>query len=137
MPTSVMVGLHTNISTFSDNAMATRLAYNPHNASASTINNMFQLGGMGYIPQITPSLNMTFMMAMRQQMNESNLELVNTSTQQMGTIFSPLISNINQTYKLFANQMGRIIDFLACLKFRLDQPLRYQTLDESKRLKTG
>lgn len=42
-------------------------------------------------------------------MGESNLEMVNTLTQQMGTIFNPLITN--QTYELLSNQMGRITDF--------------------------
>lgn len=51
------------------------------------------------------------MMAMRQQMDDSNLELVNTLTQQMGTIFNPLIANMNQTYEVLANQMGRIAGF--------------------------
>ena len=86
MPMSIMVGLHNNMSTFSDNATATRSSYNPHNAYASAINNMVRPGGMGYIPQITTSLNTTFMMAMRQQMDESNLELVNTLTRQMRII---------------------------------------------------
>lgn len=51
------------------------------------------------------------MMAMRQQMDDSNLELVNTLTQQMGTIFNPLIANANQTYEVLENQMGCITDF--------------------------
>lgn len=29
----------------------------------------------------------------------------------MGTIFNPLITSTNQTYKLLANQMGRIANF--------------------------
>lgn len=44
-------------------------------------------------------------------MDDSNLELVNTLTQQMGTIFNPLIANMNQTYEVLANQMGRIAGF--------------------------
>lgn len=44
-------------------------------------------------------------------MDESNLELVNIFTQQMGTIFNPLIANTNQTNEVLANQMGRITDF--------------------------
>ena len=43
------------------------------------------------------------MMAIRQQMDESNLELVNTLTQQMRIIFNHLITNTNQTYELLAN----------------------------------
>ena len=51
-------------------------------------------------------------MILRQQMNERNLEMVNTLTQQMGMIFNYLITNTNQTYELLANQMGWITDFL-------------------------
>ena len=40
MPMSMMVCLHTNKSTFSDNAMATGPSHNAHNSSSSTINNM-------------------------------------------------------------------------------------------------
>lgn len=38
-------------------------------------------GGICCIPQITPSLNTASMMAIRKQMDESNLEMVNTLTQ--------------------------------------------------------
>ena len=51
------------------------------------------------------------MMAMRRQMDESNQELINTFTQQIGTIFNPLITNTNQTYELLENQKGCIADF--------------------------
>lgn len=116
MPTSMMVGLHTNMSTFSDNAMATVSSYNPQNAFASTINNMVRSGGICYIPYTSPSLNTTSMMDMRQQMDESNLELVNSLAQQMEIIFNPLITNTNQTYELLANQMGRITGFFGTLQ---------------------
>lgn len=108
---TLMVDFHTNMSKYSDNAVATTPLYNHQNASASTINNMGRLWGICYIPQTTPSLNTTSMMVMRQQINESNLELVNTITQKMGTIFNPLITNTNQTYDLLANQMRWIDDF--------------------------
>lgn len=109
--TSMMDVLYTNMLTYRDNAMATKPSYKPHNASASTINNMVRPGGIGYICQVMPSLNTMSMMSMRQQMDESNLEMVNTLTQQMGTIFNPLIININQAYELLANQMGRVAYF--------------------------
>lgn len=78
-------------------------SYNPQNASVSTINNMVRPGGISYIPQITQLLNTTSMKDMREQMDESNLELVNTLTQQMRTIFNLLITNTNQTYELLEN----------------------------------
>lgn len=43
--------------------------------------------------------------------------MVNTLTQQMGIVFNPLIHNINQTYNMLANQIGRIADFLVPLKY--------------------
>lgn len=39
MPTSMMVVIHTNMSTYSDNAVVTRPSYNPHNASLITNTN--------------------------------------------------------------------------------------------------
>ncbi|XP_050898024.1 uncharacterized protein LOC127104928 [Lathyrus oleraceus] len=44
-------------------------------------------------------------------MNESNHDMVNTITQQMGTIFNPLIQNTNQSYQQLATQINRIVDF--------------------------
>lgn len=40
MPTSMMVGLQNNMSTYSDNAISTRPSYNRHNSFSLTINNM-------------------------------------------------------------------------------------------------
>lgn len=116
MPTSMMVDLHTNMSMFSDNTVETTPLYNPQNSYVSTINNMGRPWGISYIPQTTMSLDTTSMMAMRQQMDESNIELVNTLTQQMGTIFNPFITNTNQTYELLANQIGRIANFFGTLQ---------------------
>lgn len=43
-------------------------------------------------------------------MDESNHEMVNMLTQQIGTVFNPLIQNTNWSYELLANQMGLIVD---------------------------
>lgn len=51
------------------------------------------------------------MLSIRQQMDESNHEMVKMPTQQIGTVFNPLIHNTNQSYQLFTNQMGRITNF--------------------------
>lgn len=48
---------------------------------------------------------------MRQHINESNHNIVNTLTQQMGTIFNPLIQNTNQSYRQLETQMSRISYF--------------------------
>jgi len=50
-------------------------------------------------------------MLFRQQMDERNHEMVNLLTQQIGTVFNPLIQTTNQGYQALATQMGRIADF--------------------------
>lgn len=50
-------------------------------------------------------------MSIRQQMDKSNQEMVNMLTQQIVTMFNPLIQNTNQSYELLANQMGQIANF--------------------------
>jgi len=46
-------------------------------------------------------------------MDETNHEMVNLLTPQSGTVFNPLIQNMNQGYQALATQMGRIADFFA------------------------
>ena len=50
---------------------------------------------------------------LRQQMDESNHEMVNLLTQQIGTVFNSLIRDTNQSYQALTTQMGRIADFFA------------------------
>jgi hypothetical protein len=51
------------------------------------------------------------MNALRQQMDESNHDMVNALTQQIGTVFNPVLQTANDNYLLLANQMGRMADF--------------------------
>jgi len=44
-------------------------------------------------------------------MEDSNHEMVNMLTPQIGTIFNPLIRDTHSSYLALSNQMGRIIDF--------------------------
>ncbi|XP_045822090.1 uncharacterized protein LOC123914975 [Trifolium pratense] len=69
------------------------------------------------------------MMSFRQQMDESNHEMVNTLTSQLGTILNPLINNTNNNYQLLAHQMGRIADFFGtpAMPNQNLQPIRNQT----------
>lgn len=60
-----------------------------------------RMGGVSYIPQSTPSLNTTLVMALRQQMDESNIELVHNLTQQMGVIFNPMVDQIGRMMEAF------------------------------------
>ncbi|XP_058741652.1 uncharacterized protein LOC131614039 [Vicia villosa] len=48
---------------------------------------------------------------MGQQIDESNHEMVNALTQQIVTIFTPMINNTNQSYEILAGLMARIEDF--------------------------
>ena len=98
MPTSMMQGLQTSASLFTETAPG---VFVPNNqiVSGSATRNTF------------PSLTNTALNSLRQQMDESNHDMVNMLTQQIGTVFNPLIQNTNQSYQLLANQMGRIADF--------------------------
>ena len=46
-------------------------------------------------------------------MDESNHEMVNLLTQQIGTVFNPLIRDTNRSYQALTTQMARITDFSA------------------------
>ena len=65
---------------------------------------------------------------LRQQMDESNHEMVNLLTQQIGTVFNPLIRDTNRSYQALTTQMGRITDFFAppqlVTQTQNQQPLR-------------
>ena len=60
-----------------------------------------------------PPLTTNSMNLLRQQMDESNHEMVKLLTQQLGTVFNPLIRDTNRSYKALTTQMGRIADFFA------------------------
>ena len=98
MPTAMMQGLQTSASLFTETAPGVYVPNNTGTFGSATRNN-------------TPTLTNTALAAMRQQMDDSNHDMVNMLTQQIGTVFNPLIQNTNQSYQLLANQMGRIVDF--------------------------
>lgn len=60
---------------------------------------MQPLFGMGFGSQAMPTFTINYVMAMRQQMDESNHDMVNLLTRQMGIIFNPLIQNMNHGYQ--------------------------------------
>ncbi|KAK2435564.1 hypothetical protein QL285_020611 [Trifolium repens] len=63
-------------------------------------------------PRVTPTpLTIASVLSLRQQMDESNHDMVNLLTQLIGTVFNPLIQNTNDSYQMLAYQMGRIADF--------------------------
>jgi hypothetical protein len=99
IPTTLMQGINTSPSLFSETMPGVYTPLNQHLASSSTTRNG------------APPLTNTSLMSLRQQMDESDNDMVNMLTQQIGTVFNPLIQNTNQTYHLFATQMGRMADF--------------------------
>ena len=92
MPTSMMENLHTNSATSVNNAANT---YSPILVSGPTIGNHDQTMppqmGMGFGSQTMSMFTVNSVMKMRQQMDESNHDMINTLTQQTGMIFNPLI----------------------------------------------
>jgi len=102
MPTLMMANLHNNVSAFTDHANPFT-QFNTHSHSSSSIFGRSAL----------PSLTTESMMLLRQQMDESNHEMVNLLTQQIDTMFNPLIQDTNQSYQALATQMGRIEYFFA------------------------
>ena len=75
MPTLMMENVHNNASTIADQANPFTL-HNTHSPSSSSI-----FGG-----NILPALTTDSMRLLRQQMDESNHEMVNLLTQQIGTV---------------------------------------------------
>src|ERR1043165_146849 len=110
MPTSFMVGLH-NASTSS-----------PVQGSGSGMNhlgtNSQNLGNYTQLPTLTTNNQA----ALRQQMDDSNHDMVGILAREMNAIFGPLIQNINRTNQENAVQMTRIADFFGAL----DAPARYR-----------
>jgi len=90
-PTSMMASLHTNASMFADPANPFTL-YNAHNPSSSSI----------FCRNAPPTLTTESMMSLRQQLDESNHEMINLLTQKIGTVFNLLIQSTNQSYQALA-----------------------------------
>jgi len=84
MPTSMMANVHNSASTFEDQENP----FTIHNAHSPSISSIF---GRNIIPTLTTDS----MSLLRQQMDESNHEMVNLLTQQIGTVFNPLIRDTN------------------------------------------
>jgi len=98
MPSSLMQGLHTNPSTFSENV----------NASLPQL-----FYPWVSVPFRTPQQSLTnaSLVALRQQMEDSNHEMVNQVTQQIGMIINLLIRDTNNSYQALSAQMERIANF--------------------------
>jgi predicted transcriptional regulator len=102
MPTSMMANVHNSASAFADQA----ILFTMHNAHSPLSPSIF---GQNSLPQLTTySMNL-----LKQQMDESNHEMVNLLTQQIGTVFNALIRDTTRSYQALTTQMGRIADFFA------------------------
>ncbi|XP_045802327.1 uncharacterized protein LOC123895902 [Trifolium pratense] len=114
MPDSLMAGLHNSNPNPDRSTMPS--------PAASVVGNRTRDIALQNLTNVT-------MMSFRQQMDESNHEMVNTLTSQLGTILNPLINNTNNNYQLLAHQMGRIADFFGTptMPNQNLQPIRNQT----------
>jgi len=101
MPTLMMENVHNSASVFADEENPFTM-HNVHSPSSSSI------FGRNTLPLTTTSMNL-----LRQQMDESNHEMVNLLNQQIGTLFNPLIRDTNWSYQALTTQIGRIADFIA------------------------
>jgi len=68
-----------------------------------------RVGFPGSHPQ--QSLTNASLMVLRQQIEDTNHEIINMLTQQIGTVFNPLIQQTHNRYQTLTDQMGRIVDF--------------------------
>ncbi|KEH40930.1 hypothetical protein MTR_1g037660 [Medicago truncatula] len=102
MPTSMIASFHNNASTFADHP----IPFTPYNVNSPSGSSVFGQNA-------PPALTIESMIFLRQQMDESNHDMINMLTQQIDTIFNPLIQNTNQSYQALAIQMERIEGFFA------------------------
>lgn len=94
MPTAMVAGLHSNASMYEDNNATITSPLNSYVASGSTIGNPSQITqheGTGFSLPDTYTITTNSMLSIRQQMDESNHEMVNMLIQQIGMVSSPLI----------------------------------------------
>jgi len=98
MPSSFMVGLHNSPLVVSENL--------------NTVHPQFYYLGPS-VPSLNPQQTLTnaSLDALRKQMEDSNHEMVNILTRQIGTVFNPLIRDTHNSYLALSDQMGRIVDF--------------------------
>jgi predicted transcriptional regulator len=102
MPTLMIENIQNNASMFADQVNPFTM-HNAHSPSSSRI----------FGRNCLPALSTESMRSLRQQMDESNHELVNLLTEQIGTVFNPLIQDTSRSYQALAPEMGRITDFFA------------------------
>jgi len=92
-PTTSMLGLHTSQASSAQNLHA-------------QLPPTFTPGVATTFPTFQQTLTNNSLAALRQQMEESNHEMVNMVTQQIGTIINPLIRDTNSSYQMLTSQMS-------------------------------
>src|ERR1044072_578233 len=113
MPASLMAGIGTHPAVYTDNVVAVHSPFNPYQESGSAVHSNFRqnqpLADFGFNQNaVLPPITTNSVQVLRQTMDESNHEMVNTLTRQIGDVFNHLINNTNNTYQLLAQQMRRI-----------------------------
>jgi len=107
MPTTLMQGLPKNPSTSSEslNVNMPQL-FNPR------VSVPFGTPQQSLTPFGSPQQSLTnaSLNALRQQMEETNHEMVNLVTQQVGAVINPLIRDTNKSYQAMSVQMERMAD---------------------------
>jgi len=119
MPTSLMQGLHTSPSTFSENVNV-------------SLPQLFDLGASVLFRAPQQSLTNASLAALWQQMEDSNHEMVNQLTQQIGTIINPLIRDTNNSYQALSAQMEQIAKFFRAPPVRNTSVPQNQNAREAK-----
>ena len=124
MLSSFMASLHTNPISFSE--------------SLNVIHSPFFHPGVGF-PGSNPQQSLTnaSLMALRQQMEDTNHEMVNILTQQLGTVVNPLIQQSHNSYQTLTDQMGRNVDFIGTPPTQKRPMLQNQNQIPVKRLNNG
>ena len=108
MPPEFMANLHNSSSTFGSSSTfreSPLSAFQPYQGLGPLTNQLSRPPGFGLSSQAIPTFTSSSVAVMRQQMDESNHEMVHMLTHQMGTILRPLIQDSTQSCQQMATQM--------------------------------
>lgn len=88
------------------------VSFQPYQSLGPTTSLYSRPPGFGSVAPSIPTFTSSSAAVLRQQMDESNHEMVHMLTQKIGAVLRPLIQNSTQSYQQLATQMTRIGDFL-------------------------
>lgn len=118
IPTEFMESMHNLGSTFGESSSLSFPSYQGLGRLATPFGRPL---GFELASQSVLTFMSSFVAVMRQQMDESNHEMVHMQTQQMGTILRPLIQDPTQSYQQLETQMTRIRDFFGAPRVSVRQ----------------